>query len=147
MTKIAKLSKLPKKLRIDKELLGFIGIVAAKGSMSISECIETMLLLVKCVYDHDKDEEIAFILRELKCKQIMGLKSLKANPPSTLCHVTLHPDALEFARCLHEAYPPIIDSSTEAISLCVRYCEQFYRNGSGLDYLCGRLASVRELRR
>lgn len=146
MARNARLSKLPKKLRLDSELLRFVNVVAASCSMSTSECIETMLLLVKCVYEHDEDEEIAFIFRELKCKRILGLRSLRANPPSTICHVTLHPDALEFARCLREAYPPIIDNATESIALCIRYCEQFYRNGTGLDYLCGRLANVRELR-
>ncbi len=140
------LSKLPKKLRLEDEAHDFVETVAAQCEISTSECIESMLLLVECVYNNDSDEQVIFTLRELKCKHLLGLKSLRTPPSTSLCHVTIHPHALDFANYLHETYPPVIGNATEAISLCISYCRQFYRGGSGLKYLCGRLKDARNAR-
>ena len=146
MPKKQTLSKLSKKLRLEDDTYSFVKTLSAECSISASACIEAMLWMVEGVCRQDEDEGLAYVLRELKCQRLLGLESLRVMPPSSLCHVTLNPSALEFARTLHESYPPIIANATEAIDLCIRYCHQFYRDGHGLRYLCKRLDDVRKLR-
>ena len=147
MSALPKLAKLRIKTRLAVTDHNAVKEIAAQTQLSISECIENMVLLVKGIYEQDETEAIIYTLRKLKYEPLANAESLRQMPATYICHVTLHPSVLEFAEFLRSTYPPVFKTPNEAIALCAHYCCRFWHNAKHQHYLCSRLLEIKKRRR
>lgn len=138
------LTRLKVKVKIDPQLYELAHELSQTSGTSLSECIESMVLLVKSICSHSKGDEPVFTMRELKYTTLANAPSLTKLPQKKFCHLTLHPDVVSFATYLHRTYPPVFSSLNDAYELCIRYCCQFCDKGSDSRYLRKRLKDVKK---
>ena len=128
-------------LTADASLVRDIQGIASFTGLSLSSCVEAMLLMISRMCELEGDQ-VVYDMRRLKAERLLKMPSLKAFPPKSRCHLCLSKEALSFAQLLHQTYPPVFGCTGEVIELCMLYCRGMCGDDKRLRYLSRRLLDI-----